>query len=89
MFQKILFIGFIVSFCSQILFSLFYSQEIVRQNTLLQKQLEVQNSLTLQEQLLENQLAKFSSIELINQTLQKDNYQPILQTINLHDSSQP
>jgi hypothetical protein len=88
-FQKIVITGFIISFLGQIIFSLFYSQEIVRQNTLLQKQIEAQNTLVLQKQLLENQFAKLISIEYINLIFNNKNYQPIHQTINLHDASQP
>lgn len=89
MLQKILLTGLFISLFGQILFSLFYSQEIVRQNSLLQQQLATQNSLILQQQSLENQLAEFGSINSINQTLQKYSYQPLIQTINLNDPLQP
>jgi len=74
----------LLSFLIQILFSIYYSSEIINQNSnylILQEKVD---SLEIERQTLQAKLATETSLEKLSQYLQGKNYQPIWQQIDLN-----
>lgn len=67
----------------QVIFSFFYSSEIINQNNLLNTNQEAFNVLKKENQNLEIKLSQLSSLQNLNEQLKDKNYSSIKQEINL------
>ena len=81
MFNKKLLYIFFFFLLFQIIFSFYYSSEIVSQNQILNKNLEIFDKLKKENKLLEQQLSKNSSIDKIAKFAKEKNYQFIKKKI--------
>ena len=82
MFNKKLLYIFFIFLLFQIIFSFYYSSEIVSQNQILNKNLGVLDKLKKDNKLLEQQLSKNSSIDEIAKFAKEKNYQFIKKKIS-------
>lgn len=67
----------------QILFSFYYSSEIITQNNNLNKNLNQLSTLKIQNEELENKFAQITSLNNLNQIIKAKNFVPIKQEISL------
>jgi len=75
---------FVFSFLLQIIFSIYYSSEILNQNDSHMVLLEKIDHLEIERQDLQSKLSVETSLNKINQYLKEKNYQPFWQQINLN-----
>lgn len=67
----------------QILFSFYYSSEIITQNNNLSKNSSQLSTLKIQNEELENKFAQITSLNNLNQIIKDRNFVPIKQEISL------
>jgi len=82
--KNFLFLILALSFLFQIFFSVYYSSEILNQNSSHLVLLEKINHLEIERQDLKTKLSVETSLNKINQYLKEKNYQPLWQQINLN-----
>jgi cell division protein FtsB len=80
--KRLLYI-FLLFLTFQIIFSFYYSNEIVSQNQLLNENLNIFNKLEKENKILEQEISQHTSIDKIFKFAQENNYQFIKKNISL------
>jgi len=85
MLNKPLFLFIFSLIIIQVIFSFFYSSEIINQNNLINQNQTNLQSIKIKNQELEKELATLSSLYIIEVTASQKNYKNLKETINLQN----
>ena len=85
MLNKPLFLFIFSLIIIQVIFSFFYSSEIINQNNLINQNQTILESLKIKNQELEKELATLSSLSRIEATASQKNYKNLKEIINLQN----
>ncbi|HPT65959.1 MAG TPA: hypothetical protein PK257_01430 [Candidatus Woesebacteria bacterium] len=85
MFNKPFFIILFILIASQILFSFYYSSEIINQNNIINQNQTTLQSLKITNQELEKQLTSLTSLNQIQFLVDQKNYINLKETLNLQN----
>ncbi len=85
MLNKPFFLFLFLLIISQVLFSFFYSSEIINQNNLINKNQTVLETLEIENQDLEEKFASASSLRQIQNSISQKNYINLKEKLNLQN----